>query len=291
MRKILVIANKDNGPQLAFQHGLEIARNTAASIEFVGFVHTAGVDSSDILTDEQKRKIRNSYMDEKNSEIDDYLGTIDLNGINVNTDVVWEKSLEQWVVARCNQKSFDMVFKSGNRSESFLYTPSDWQLMRNCPVPIMIVGDNHWKDGGIVLAALDLSTSSERNLALNESIIRNTLKFAEATDSIVHACYSMAISKVLTRLDSIDHLAYEEKMKEKIDPLIRKLIDDTSLDRSRLHIASGNPSSEITRISQEIEADAVVLGNKSSRSVRGRLLGNTAENVLHHISADVIVVK
>jgi len=291
MRKILVIADKYNGSQLAFQHGLEIARNTATSIEFVGFVHAAGVDSSDILTDEQKRKIRNSYMDEKNSEIDEFLGTIDLNGINVNTDVVWEKSLEQWVVARCNQKSFDMVFKSGNRSESFLYTPSDWQLMRNCPVPIMIVGDNHWKDGGIVLAALDLGSSSERNLALNESIIRNTLKFAEATDSIVHVCYSMAISKALTRLDSIDPLAYEEKMKEKIDPLIRKIIDDAGLDRSRLHIVSGNPSSEIKRISQDIGADAVVLGNKSSRSVRGRLLGNTAENVLHHISADVMVVK
>ena len=291
MRKILVVADKEKTQQRAFQHGLEIAKNTAASIEFVGFVYAAGVDSSEILTDEEKRKIRNSYMDEKQKEMDDYLASVDLNGINVNTDVVWEKAFEQWVVARCLQKSFDMVFKSGNRSESFLYTPSDWQLMRSCPEPIMIVGDSHWKDGGVVLAALDLGSSSEKNLTLNENIIRTTLKFAEATNSKVHACYSMAISKALSRLDSVDPIAYEEKMKEKIDPLIRKILDDAGLDRSRLHIVSGNPASEICRISEAVAADVVVLGNKSSRSVRGRLMGNTAENVLHKISADVIVVK
>ena len=104
MRKILVVADKESGQQLAFQHGLEIARNTAATIEFAGFVHAAGVDSSEILTDEEKRKIRNSYMDEKQKEMDDYLASIDLNGINVNTDVVWEKSLENWVDSRCLQK-------------------------------------------------------------------------------------------------------------------------------------------------------------------------------------------
>lgn len=291
MKKILVIADKDNGQQLAFQHGLEIAENTAAVIEFVGFVHAAGVDSSELLTDEEKRKIRNSYTEEKQCEMDDYLASIDLNGINVKVDVVWEKSFEQWVVARCQQKSFDLVFKSGNRSESFLYTPSDWQLMRSCPEPIMIVGNNNWKDGGIVLAALDLGSNSEKNLTLNENIIRNTLKFSEATNSTVHACYSLSISKALAHLDDIDPQAYEAEMMEKIDPIIRKIIDDAGLDRSRLHLVAGNPASEICRISKEIEADVVVLGNKSSRSVRGRLMGTTAENVLHEISADVMVVK
>ena len=56
-------------------------------------------------------------------------------------------------------------------------------------------------------------------------------------------------------------------------------------------VVSGSPASEICRISETIGADVVVLGNKSSRSVRGRLMGNTAEKVLHKISADVIVVK
>lgn len=291
MQKLLVIADKDNGPQLAFQHAAEIAKSTGATIEFVGFVHAAGVDSSEILTHEEKRKVRNSYMDKKQNEMDDFLKGFDTTGINLIRDVVWERSFEQWVIARCHQKSFDMVFKSGNRSESFLYTPSDWQLMRNCPEAIMIVGDSPWKEGGTVLAALDLGSENEKNMVLNENIIHHAIRYSEATNCELHVCYSMAISKALTELDSIDTNAYESKMKERIDPIIKTLLVEQGLDESRLHLVSGKPAKNICNISKKIEADVVFLGCKSHRSVRGRLMGNTAEKVLGKVSSDVVVVK
>lgn len=291
MRELLVIADKEPGKQLAFQHALEIAKNTGAIIEFVGFVHAPGVDSSDILSHEEKRKVRHSYIDSKNSELEGFLGTVDTSDVKVKTDVVWEKSFERWVISRCDQKSFDMVFKSGHRSESFLYTPSDWQLMRHSPEPVMIVGDKPWREGGVILAALDLGSSSPKTLSLNEDILHQAVKLAEVTDSEVHVCYTMAIPKSLADLDLIDPKAYERKMKENLDPVIRKLIDEAGLDRSRIHLVSGKPAREICRISNEINADVVLIGNKTRTSLRGRLLGNTAESVLHRVTADVVVIK
>jgi universal stress protein E len=291
MRELLVIADKEAGKQQAFHHALEIAINTGAVIEFVGFVHAPGVDSSEILSHEQKRKVHHSYLDAKQTEMDDFLKTVDISGVKIKSDVVWERSFEQWVISRCGQKSFDMVFKSGNRTETFLYTPSDWQLMRHCPEAVMIVGDNKWKEGGVILAALDLGSNSLKTNELNENIMRQALKLAKATNSTVHACYAMAIPKSLIELDLIDPLAYEEKMKENLDPMVRKLIDDAGLDRNQLHIVSGSPSKEICRISSEIKADVVMIGNKSRASIRGRIMGNTAENVLSKVSADVVVIK
>jgi universal stress protein E len=291
MRELLVIADKEEGEQLAFMHAVEIARNTGAMIEFVGFVHAPGVDSSEILSHEDKRKVRHSYIDAKREQMDKFLQKCDLSGIMVRNDVVWEKSFERWVISRCDQKSFDMVFKSGNRTETFLYTPSDWELMRHCPEPVMIVSDNCWKEGGVILAALDLGSSSEKTLNLNEDILRQAIKLGKATNSDVHTCYSMAIPKALVDLDLIDPKAYEVKMKEQLDPMVRKLINDAGLDRSRLHLVSGKPAKEICRISAKIKADVVMIGNKTRTSLRGRLMGNTAENVLHKVSADVVVIK
>lgn len=291
MREILVIADREGGEQKAFQHALEIAKNTGATIEFVGFVHAAGVDSSEILSHDDKRKVRHSYIDKKQEEINTFLESSNIGDIKVRTDVVWEKSFERWVIARCDQKSFDMVFKSGHRSETFMYTPSDWQLMRHCPEPVMIVGDKPWKEGGVILAALDLGSNSNKSIELNEDIMRQGIKLANATTSKLHVCYSMAIPKALADLDLIDPKSYERKLKDKLDPMVSKLMDDAGLDRSRLHLVSGKPPKEICRISNEINADVVLIGNKTRTSLRGRIMGNTAETVLHKVSADVVVIK
>lgn len=291
MRELLVIADKKGSSQSAFHHAMEIARNTGASIEFVGFVHAAGVDSSELLSHEEKRTIHHKYIDKKQAELQAFLDQLDLEGVKVKLDVVWEKSLERWVISRCDQKSFDMVFKSGNRSESFLYTPTDWQLMRHCPEPVMIVGESPWREGGKILAALDLGSDSQKTMELNEFVMRQSIKLARATNSKVHACYVMPIPRALRELEIVDPAEYEKRMRERLDPVISRLFDDAGISRDKLHIISGKPAKQICKLSDELEADVVVIGNKTSTSLRGRLMGTTAENILHKVAADVMVIK
>ena len=291
MRELLVIADQNADTNPAFIHALEIAKNTGAKIEFVGFVHAAGVDSSEILTQSEKRKVHHKFIDEKQAQIDAFLNTLDLSGVKVNSDVVWERSFERWVTDRCNQKSFDLIFKTSHRSESTTHVPSDWQLMRHCPDPVMIVGSKAWKDGGKILAALDLGSSSEEALKLNEEILRYSFVLAEATNSQVHACYSISMPSALADLDFFDAVGYEKKMKESIDPIISRLIDQGGLNKDTLHLVSGKPAMEILRISDKIDADVVVMGNKTRVSLRGRILGNTARNILGKVTGDVVVVK
>jgi len=296
MRELLVIADKKGCTQEAFFHALEVAKNTGASIEFVGFVYAAGVDSSEILTREEKRKLRHAYLDEKKVTIDEFISGVDLHDIKLKVDVVWEKSLESWVVSRCDQKSFDMIFKTGHRTETFLYTPTDWHLMRRCPDPVMIVGSSPWKQGGKILAALDLSSSSEKALQLNENILYTSFALSKSTNSEVHACYSIPLAATMFESNSVDskNIGVNKNMitmTKSIDPVIRKLIQDAGLDENKLHLVSGNPAKEIVRILDEIKADVVVIGKKTRKSLRGRLMGTTAENVLHSTKTDVIVVR
>jgi len=291
MRELLVVADRDGNANPAFHHALEIAKNTGAKIEFVGFVHAPGIDSSEILSHAEKRKVQHHFMDEKQAEMDAFLQTVDLQDVKLNIDVVWERSFERWVIARCEQKSFDMIFKTGNRTESVTHSPSDWQLMRHCPDPVMIVGKSPWKSGGTVLAALDLGSSKEHALKLNEVILSQAFTLAKATNSEVHACYSISLPSAVAKLDFFDNADYEKKMKESIDPIISKLIADGGLNKDSIHLVSGNPAKEIVRIIEKTKADVVVLGNKTRISLRGRMLGGTAKNVLYSVSGDVVIVK
>jgi len=193
---------------------------------------------------------------------------------------------------KINAKFIGVILtESKNDESSFLYTPADWQLMRHCPEPVMIVGGRPWRQGGVALAALDLGSSSQKTLQLNEDILRQANKFCKASHAEMHVCYSMAVPKALADLDLIDASSYERKMLENLDPIVRKLIDDAGLDRERIHLVSGKPAKEICRISEKIDAEVVFIGNKTRTSLRGRLMGNTAENVLHKVLADVVVIK
>lgn len=291
MRELLVVADQKSGSNPAFVHALEVAKNTGAKIEFVGFVHAAGVDSSEILTQSEKRNVHHKFIDKKLAQMESFLAKLDLGDVKINTDVVWERSFERWVTDRCKQKSFDMIFKTGHRSESTTHVPSDWQLMRHCPDPVMIVGDKKWKEGGKILAALDLGSSKEESLKLNEEILRYSFLLAKATKSEVHACYSISMPSSLAELDFFDTVGYERKMKESIDPIISRLIEKGGLNKDTLHLLSGKPAKEILRVSKKIDADVVVMGSKTKTSLRGRLLGNTAKNILKKVQADIVVVK
>ena len=37
----------------------------------------------------------------------------------------------------------------------FLFAQSDWQLIRECPVPLLLVKQHSWSDGGHVAATVD----------------------------------------------------------------------------------------------------------------------------------------
>jgi len=290
MRELLVIADKRSNTHTGFVHALEIAQNTGAKIEFVGFVYAAGVDGSEVLTHQEKRKVRDTYVDKKKQKIKCFLASLDLKGVVVDIDVVWEKSLESWVVQRCEQKSFDLVFKTGNRTEAFLYTPSDWQLMRNCPDPVMIIGEKPWRKGGKVLAALDLGAQTENSWQLNKNIVNLSVAIAYATNSEIHACYSVTRAGVLgaRNLETDD---YFKKILKSIDPIIRNLLKSKGMTKDRLHIVSGNPVNELCRTISAIDADLVVVGKRTRASLRGLLLGATSENVLHVANADVLVTS
>jgi hypothetical protein len=43
--------------------------------------------------------------------------------------VHWEKRIADWLIRHVAATPYDLVIKTGNRSETLAYTPTDWQLL------------------------------------------------------------------------------------------------------------------------------------------------------------------
>ncbi|MFT6917813.1 MAG: universal stress protein E [Cognaticolwellia sp.] len=113
-----------------------------------------------------------------------------------------------------------MVVKTAHRTETFLYTSTDWQLLRECPAPIFIVSDRKWRKSPNVLAAIDLETKRKSKQILNHQIPTAAKEFAKANNAELFVCYTLQFLKFLCNLglQSKDELEIkaEKTLKHKI---------------------------------------------------------------------------
>jgi universal stress protein E len=59
----------------------------------------------------------------------------------------------------------------------------------------------------------------------------------------------------------------------------------------RIHVHQGSTRQLLMTLTDQLRADAVILGAISRSGLKGLFLGNTAEDVLDRLPCDLIIVK
>jgi nucleotide-binding universal stress UspA family protein len=57
-----------------------------------------------------------------------------------------------------------------------------------------------------------------------------------------------------------------------------------------LYAEEGRPAYAISRVSNEADADILFVGTKARQGIKGIVLGNTSEHIIHSTSLDVITI-
>ena len=71
---------------------------------------------------------------------------------------------------------------------------------------------------------------------------------------------------------------------------LSELVEDYKINPDNVHVVMGTPATEIRRLAKALETDLIVIGTHGRRGL-GRMLGSTANAVLHGVPCDVLAVK
>ena len=284
---ILIVADRDGEHQVALQRGLGLAKAMGWDAEVVAFCYepTANLDPSDQL--EVQRRLQARCQESLAASIAEHKP----EGVDVKTIVAWEKSIPQWIHAHVGQSSVDVVVKTGHRSETLLYTPTDWHLLRECEAPVLIVADRFWHPKRSVVAAVDFGSRSAVKRNLNDAVVNTARAYADALSCPLHVIYVIQISAVLRDLDVIDERAQVKKIRRRLQPEIAAFAERHGIAEDRIRIESGEVHRVVPSLSSRLQAQLVVMGTVGRLGAKARLIGNTAERVLTRLGADVLALK
>lgn len=288
MGKILIIADIEN-KCFATPRGLELSARLGYSVDIVAFAY-APLKKLKVSAREQAA-IRQRLLDEREATVQERIARYSQPDQRVSLKVVWSKDIAGWINKQCAGDRYIAVVKTGNRTESLVHTPTDWQLLRECPVPVLLVAEKKWHRAKPVLVTLDLSTTVPQKKKLNHKVLGAAKQLAQILDTELKIICAIEIPTLLSDLDLVDPIAYVKEARESMRPQIEKLAADHDLPLKAFICKRGPVERVITSQAAKVRAQIVVMGTVGRKGVKARLLGNTAEKVLQHMKTDVLAIK
>jgi universal stress protein E len=292
MKRILAVADPIGGNQKVIDRAVSLARSTDAELQIVGFVYEhlenlpSGKDG--VPVEQLKEKLLSAHRSTILSRVIEANG--DSEALPCSVDVYWEKRVADWVIGHVAKNPVDLVMKGAHRSETFAYTPTDWQLLRGCSASVMLVAAKRWKRSENVLAAVDLGTRSTGKKALNEKVVAEASAMATAFGTKLIISYALPISRVLRDLDIIDESKLRREARKRLDAFCDSCVD-RGIEIAHRQLVTGAPERALVNAAAKNHAGLVVLGSVGRRRLAGKVIGNTAEQILRLARADVLAVK
>jgi universal stress protein E len=216
----------------------------------------------------------------------------------VEVDADWDYPVHEAIVRHARRIKADLVVAeahAGRRLAPWLLHLTDWELLRTCPVPVLIVKSPRMWRRPRVLAAIDPLHAFAKPAGLDAEVLEAGIQVSDALKGRLHAmhCFTRfphATTQILGASASVVAeiaAGREAQAKQAFDRALRT----TRIPRSRRHLRLGNATEAIPRTARALRAGIVVMGAVSRSALRRFVIGNTAERILGDLQCDVLVVK
>jgi universal stress protein E len=199
-------------------------------------------------------------------------------GVWISIDAACESPLYEAIVHKVQKSRPELVLKNAAGARSlprFAWEANDWQLMRACPVTLMLSRGKPWREHPAFAAAVDVSDQETAGLA------RAILKTA------------MSLTPSSAQFDVL----YSERAeganagREARRAALHGLACEAHVDADRVHFLSGNPEQALSVFAADRKYDALVMGALTHRKGLASLVGTLTGRLIEFLDCDFVLVK
>jgi universal stress protein E len=227
--------------------------------------------------------------------------TTALQGLDVKCTVVWDEPAYEAIIRRVLDTETDLLVCATRRHRfgARLWSQgTDWELIRHCPAPLLLVKSRRRYQDGAILAAVDPFHAHAKPANLDAQLLGMGREFARLTSGELHIFHAYMPLVPIVSMPIITAAPLfvlppgaEEAHGSQVARAIDELAAPLGISAARRHVVMGDVPGELSALAKRVRPALVVMGAVSRSAITRALIGSTAERVLDGLPCDVLVVK
>jgi len=294
MKKLLVVVDPTTQACPAIDRAAWLAPKLGASVELF-------ICEYDQFVAKDQRAVE-SLLGNHRKRLEKRAATLREAGIDVAVDAVWDRPLDEGIVRKVRAAGADLVLKDTHYHAALrraFFSNTDWNLIRKCPAPLLLVKPLDLTAPLRVVAAVDPFHSNDKPAALDHRILDTASGLSKAIGAelrVVHCFNDLALSTItmagqtLAAPPLVDKATIDQLEQQHREAVLR-LLAEHGLDGASAEIGRGAPQEVLPDLATKLGADIVVTGAVARSALKRALVGSTAERLLDRLPCDLLVVK
>jgi len=281
----------------AFDRAAALARAMQMPLHIVAFDYSQALAVAGLFAPEQMSLARDGYLQTHRQWLTDQAGLMSKHGVEVTSEVVWVQHPYEEILHFVNEMSLALIIKDAQEESALkrvFFTPLDWQLLRDCPVPVHLVTNALNPRPRSVLAIVDVLRSEDQDRVFNDQIIDAATKLAEVCDARLELLHAYDWTAVYAQDMGFGALPMAVGIHETLgtsqNEAFAALAERHGVPPDCRHFIEGIPLNSICEFAAEHHTDVIVMGTVQHKGLN-TLLGTTAEHLLHRAPCSVLAVK
>ena len=218
-------------------------------------------------------------------------------GVEVASEVVWVQHPYEEILNFINEMPLTLIIKDAEEESAFkrvFFTPLDWQLLRDCPVPVHLVTTALNARPRNVLAIIDVLRGEDQDRVFNDQIIDAAAKLAAVCDASLELLHVYDWTAAYVQDMGFAALPLATGVYEMLGTAQHEtftaIAERHGVPPERRHFIEGAPVPSICEFVSDHRTDVIVMGTVQHKGL-SKLLGTTAEQLLHRAPCSVLAIK
>nr|WP_281460126.1 universal stress protein [Pseudomonas sp. P13] len=296
-QRLLLLAPDAMTRSPAFDRATELALALDLPLHIVAIDYLEVLSVAGLFAPEQVKKARDGYLETHRHWLWQQAELARRHGVEATSEVVWGKDAYQALQQYVKEMPLALIIKDAEPEPAMkriFFTPMDWRLLRDCPVPVHLVTDARHPRPRQVLAIVDVLRSEEQDLVFNDRIVDAAVKLADQCNAQVELLHAFDWTAVYAADMGVGALPLATGLYEALGQaqheVFESLAERHGVPPQQRHFIEGAPLSSICTFATDHQCDVIVMGTTQHRGL-DKHLGSTAEQVLQRAPCSIWAIK
>jgi len=288
---LAAVADPAGRGQVAAPKAVELAHEFGAEVVLYHACYEPALTHGGPFVEGGLARARREYVAERRARLESLAARLATPAVAVGCVVEWHKDIAAAVIRGAMAVHADLVVAEpryhASRRARFRLSHTDWELARNCPMPLLLARTSAPYSRPGIVAAVAPGEHGERESQLDVKLAELAARLGEVTGGSVKIVHSLQTGFHLLGVSPRSLERTRARMRE----LLGRLARGAGLRAGSARVIEGEPATALLEFVTGEGTDLLVMGTFVQGPLHRALFGSVAERLINVAPCDVLIVK